>query len=58
MVDPKRGQPRDHIGAGYDVLADVLRDSRVRVPLPAPSLGVLANALEIYKELDNSVKKS
>ncbi len=30
----------------YDALADVLRDSRVRVPLPAPIYGSLAYALK------------
>lgn len=35
-----------YIVADYDALADVLRDSRVRVPLPAPIYGRLAHALK------------
>ena len=35
-----------YIVVDYDTLADVLRDSRVRVPLPAPIYGRLAHALK------------
>ncbi len=36
-----------YIVADYDALADVLRDSRVRVPLPAPIYARLAHVLKL-----------
>ena len=36
-----------YIVVDYDALADVLRDSRVRVPFPAPVYGRLVHALKL-----------